>query len=400
MSKKVRASASPTGRATQAPAPISRLAQANVVLPADFSDSPQKVSHIAAEPLDLPDLNHVVQRVYDSGFYARDMVEEAVVGISIGHLLIGGPPGTGKTKIARELAAACGAKLLTATANPEWSVYDVIGTLALKQSAQGTSTVPQHGVVTRAIIECANTMIESDNTGNPPSASWLLIDEINRAEIDRAFGPLFSALSGDQGSYTLDYMPGSPELALPERFRIIATMNDYDTRFVNSMSAALRRRFKRVLVLPPENDADGKIPQREFEVALEGAKQSMSRHNRSFDETIADELQTEHGEDLRHVFGAVRQLDGRRGVPVGTAQVMDCCAYAMAMVGLRGKPDSRDDYLHLLDEALAVQLVSSLESDSTRIRLGDGDYVDKMKAVFPYLERTTDRLKRFLRGED
>jgi MoxR-like ATPase len=380
--------------------PISRLSHANVVLPADFSDAPQKVIHIASEPLDLPDLDHVVQRVYDSGFYTRETVEEAVVALSIGHLLIGGPPGTGKTKIARELAAACGAKLLTATANPEWSVYDVIGTLALKQSGQGTSTVPQHGVVTRAIIECANTMVENDNTGNPPGAAWLLIDEINRAEIDRAFGPLFSALSGDQGSYTLDYMPGSPELALPERFRIIATMNDYDTRFVNSMSAALRRRFKRVLVLPPENDADGKIPQREFDVALEGARQSMQRHNKSFDTTIADELRAKHGDDLRHVFGAVRQLDGQRGVPVGTAQLMDCCAYTMALVGLRGKPANRDDYLRLLDEALAVQLVSSLESDSTRIRLGDGEHVDRIKAVFPYLDRTSDRLRRFLRGED
>jgi 5-methylcytosine-specific restriction protein B len=395
-----KASAPQTNQTTQAPLPISTLAQANIVLPSDFSDDPQKIAHIASEPLSLPDLNQIVQKVYDSGFYPREVVEEAVVAISIGHLLIGGPPGTGKTKIAHELASACGAKLLTATANPEWSVYDVIGTLALKQEAGATSTVPQHGVITRAIIECANTMVRNNNTGDPPSATWLLIDEINRAEIDRAFGPLFSALSGDQGYYTLDYMQGSPDINIPERFRIIATMNDYDTRFVNSMSAALRRRFKRVLVLPPENDADGKIPQREFDVALESAKISMQRHNNSFDITIAEELQAQHGDDLRHIFGSIRQLDGQRGVPVGTAQVMDCCTYTMALVGLRGKPDNRDDYLKLIDEALAVQLVSGLESDSTRIRLGDGEYVDKIKNRFPYLERTFDRLNRFLRGEE
>lgn len=83
-----------------------------------------------------------------------------------------------------------------------------------------------------------------------------IIDEINRADLSRVFGELFSLLEGsyrysrgtdgedddeksDENSITL---PNGDEFVIPENLYIIGTMNDID-RSVESMDFALRRRF-------------------------------------------------------------------------------------------------------------------------------------------------------------
>lgn len=78
-----------------------------------------------------------------------------------------------------------------------------------------------------------------------------LIDEINRADLSRVFGELFSLLEED---YRYRIHDGRPEnergitlpngrpFVIPENLYIIGTMNDID-RSVESMDFALRRRF-------------------------------------------------------------------------------------------------------------------------------------------------------------
>lgn len=83
---------------------------------------------------------------------------------------------------------------------------------------------------------------------NYPTNKWLIIDEINRADIDKAFGSLFSALTGDK--ITLSYRSRSNrniiirpqgegekfsvndyEYIIPDEWRMIATMNTFDKDF-------------------------------------------------------------------------------------------------------------------------------------------------------------------------
>jgi hypothetical protein len=219
---------------------------------------------------------------------------------------------------------------------------------------------------------------------------------MNRAEIDRAFGPLFTALSGeDKGAFSLDYMEGSPTITIPKRFRILCTMNDYDTRFVNSMSGALRRRFARILVLPPAN-VDGMIPEAEFTVAIEAAHKMMQSR---FAETagIARDALAAWAIQLRKVFGAMRKMGELDGIAIGTSQVIDCCTYAMAFLASGSAPNSEAEWWQLLDRVLETRLISGLETDSTRIRLTDA-YVEALVKEFPSLPRTTTRLRNFLHG--
>lgn len=72
-----------------------------------------------------------------------------------------------------------------------------------------------------------------------------LIDEINRADLSRVFGELFSLLEEEyrypnrENGITL---PNGEEFVIPMNLYIIGTMNDID-RSVESMDFALRRRF-------------------------------------------------------------------------------------------------------------------------------------------------------------
>jgi MoxR-like ATPase len=100
---------------------------------------------------------------------------------------------------------------------------------------------------------------------------WLVLDELNRADIDKAFGPLLTVLSGgpvDLPTVTVDGRPvriePSSVSGLAEdgvtyragpRWRIIATMNTLDRAALFSFSLAFARRFAFVLVPAPSTAA-------------------------------------------------------------------------------------------------------------------------------------------------
>jgi hypothetical protein len=65
---------------------------------------------------------------------------------------------------------------------------------------------------------------------------WLVIDELDRVRLDRAFGRVSTVLGG----HAMD-LPGGGELKSPSEWRVIGTMSDLSG--VGTTSAALRRRF-------------------------------------------------------------------------------------------------------------------------------------------------------------
>jgi hypothetical protein len=95
---------------------------------------------------------------------------------------------------------------------------------------------------------------------------WLVLDEVNRADIDKSFGELFTALAG--GSVTTPYTrqvgdeevpveigPDAKPYGLGPWFRLIATMNIRDKASVFRLSYAFLRRFA-VVVVPALEEAD------------------------------------------------------------------------------------------------------------------------------------------------
>lgn len=205
---------------------------------------------------------NLAKAALDDGLLLPDYcVDQLVAAIDAGkHVILTGPPGTGKTTMAylaaevAQRAMFCTGYLPT-TATSEWTTFETIG--GLQPTADGLIYRP--GLFVDAIEQ----------------GRWLVIDELNRSNFDRAFGQLFTVLAGQAvvlpfkrkgQTKPISLVPAGEEppektdmIRVPANWRIIATMNVFDKNLLFDMSYALMRRFAFIEVGTPPLEAYEKL---------------------------------------------------------------------------------------------------------------------------------------------
>lgn len=211
-----------------------------------------------------PDVStSLFERIAEGMVISELTIKQLVTLVRLGrNVILTGAPGTGKSSLALNLAAvatteanlhslpACDGWLPT-TATADWTTFDTIGGYVPNV---GGALEFREGLFLRAIRE----------------NKWLIIDELNRCDADKAFGQLFTVLSGqavelpfrdangnniriakDKTGAKSRFDEPSATYLMGSDWRVIATMNTFDRNHLFLLSAAFVRRFATLNVPVP-----------------------------------------------------------------------------------------------------------------------------------------------------
>lgn len=189
---------------------------------------------------------------------ADNIINQLCASLNAGkNIILDGTPGTGKTELAKKFATAASDKnfidgYVLTTATSDWTTFDTIGGLMPNEKGE--------------LFFYPGKFLDSIAENK-----WLIIDEINRADIDKAFGQLFTVLS--KQDVELPYKENGKSIKIKiwdenyskydsenaiyfigNNWRIIGTMNVDDKDSLFDLSYAFMRRFMFIEVDIPEKD--------------------------------------------------------------------------------------------------------------------------------------------------
>lgn len=210
-----------------------------------------------------------------------------------GQVILHGPPGTGKTRLALGAALAMdgrvdgldtnatqrakaqaemlhGDHVRMVTFHPSYGYEDFVEGFKPDLSATGPGLT----------LSLANGLFHDlcSRAANHPEQKFLLvIDEINRGDLPRIFGELITLLELDKRNLPVTLPVSKRRFSVPPNVRIIGTMNTAD-RSISHLDAAVRRRFAFLPVGPDPDAVSGTVGPLDLAAFFESLNARITRH--------------------------------------------------------------------------------------------------------------------------
>lgn len=309
------------------------------IFPEDYSLTYVATKHISAKAISIPGnvLDKLKSKIKEKGLYFGndDVLSEIVTGLVKGNIILQGPPGTGKTTLAKIICEVFNVDYDEATAISDWTTYDTIGGLQPDFDGKNEILTGKNGCIVESVLHCCNTVVKNEYYSGDKQASWLILDELNRCEIDKVFGELFTVFGSDslsaQKSIRLWYEKdeNKKRIYIPNRYRVIGAMNNIDKNFVYDISQGLSRRFTFIEILPPEEEYfDDEVKNaktqsqkrvREKISAYGGVNVDDSYYARVNGNAAFVSAESDLKELIRHIRYAKDDDASYLGLPIGTA---------------------------------------------------------------------------------
>ena len=355
------------------------------IFPETYEDTYLATKHIAGKSIDVPEnvVEKLKEKIQEKGLYFGDdsVLREIATGIVKGNIILQGPPGTGKTSLAKIICEVFNVEYDEATAISDWTTYDTIGGLQPDADENGHEVLNgKNGCIVESIIHCCNSVVQSEHYEGQKQASWLILDELNRCEIDKVFGELFTAFGNDSlttpKSIRLWYErdKNKKQIYIPNRYRIIGAMNNIDKNFVFDISQGLSRRFTFIEILPPVEEyfdkevANAKLQAQKRVIGKIGNYGALTIDEEFFkisNENAAFSAAERDMKDLiRHIRYQRAEDPSYLGLEIGTAQIIDVYEtlyISLIMDGCDWEKAKKEDILSLVDVVVASRIVPQID---------------------------------------
>ncbi|MFI5673987.1 McrB family protein [Streptomyces cellulosae] len=259
-----------------------------------------------------------------------------------GQVILHGPPGTGKTRLALSAALALsgrvdeinaepaqraaaqrevleGDRVRMVTFHPSYGYEDFVEGFKPDLSATGPG-------LTLTLADGVFHTLCSRAAAHPERTFLLIIDEINRGDLPRVFGELITLLELDKRGLPLSLSISNRSFSVPPNVRVIGTMNTAD-RSVSHLDAAVRRRFAFLPVGPDPDVVSGTVGALDLAAFFE-----------SLNTRIARQLDADH--QLGHAYLL------RDGEPIATEEDLAAAFHHEVIPLLEDYCLGRADLLH------------------------------------------------------